>query len=88
MGWTGTRQFYALAVATLNVPLYQGGSEYASIRKAKEQLGQARLRADVPRDNVRRSVVFAYAQLQASKAVDCLKPGGGRGVGKIARGCA
>ncbi len=68
LGWTGTRQFYALAVATLNVPLYQGGSEYASIRKAKEQLGQARLRADVQRDNVRRSVVFAYAQLQAAKA--------------------
>ena len=68
MGWTGTRQFSALAAATLNVPLYQGGSEYASIRKAKEQLGQARLRADVQRDNARRSVVFAYAQLQAAKA--------------------
>jgi outer membrane protein len=68
MGWTGTRQFSALATATLNVPLYQGGSEYASIRKAKEQLSQARLGADVQRDNVRRSVVFAYAQLQASKA--------------------
>jgi outer membrane protein len=68
MGWTGTRQFSALAAATLNVPLYQGGSEYASIRKAKEQLGQARLGADVQRDNVRKSVVFAYAQLQAAKA--------------------
>ncbi len=68
LGWTGTRQFSALAAATLNVPLYQGGSEYASIRKAKEQLSQARLGADVRRDNVRRSVVFAYAQLQAAKA--------------------
>jgi outer membrane protein len=68
MGWTGTRQFSALAAATLNVPLYQGGSEYASIRKAKEQLGQARLGADVQRDNARRSVVFAYARLQAAKA--------------------
>ncbi|MGA8172347.1 MAG: TolC family outer membrane protein [Methylocystis sp.] len=68
MGWTGTRQFSALAAATLNVPLYQGGSEYASIRKAKEQLSQARLGADAQRDNVRRSVVFAYAQLQAAKA--------------------
>ena len=68
MGWTGTRQFSALAAATLNVPLYQGGSEYASVRKAKEQLGQARLGADVQRDNVRRSVVFAYAQLQSAKA--------------------
>jgi outer membrane protein len=68
LGWTGTRQFSALAAATLNVPLYQGGSEYASVRKAKEQLSQARLGADVQRDNVRRSVVFAYAQLQAAKA--------------------
>ncbi len=68
LGWTGTRQFSAQATATLNVPLYQGGSEYASIRKAKEQLSQARLGADVQRDNVRRSVVFAYSQLQAAKA--------------------
>lgn len=55
-------------MATLNVPLYQGGSENASIRKAKEQLGRARLRADARRDNARRSVVFAYARLQAAKA--------------------
>lgn len=68
MGWTGTRQFSVLAAATLNVPLYQGGSEYGAIRKAKEQLSQARLGADVQRDNVRRSVVFAFAQLQAAKA--------------------
>lgn len=33
--------------AQLNVPLYEGSSEYASIRQAKEQLGQVRLNSDL-----------------------------------------
>lgn len=57
LGVPGSRQFSAAAFAQLNVPLYQGGSEYASIRQAKEQLSQARLNSDLQRDSVRASVV-------------------------------
>jgi outer membrane protein len=68
LGFPGTRQFSAQATGNLNIPLYQGGSEYASIRQAKEQLGQARLSADLQRDNTRVSVVSSFAQLETAKA--------------------
>lgn len=68
LGVPGTRQFAAAIVGQLNVPLYQGGGEYASIRQAKEQLGQARLNADLQRDSVRASVVSSFALLETAKA--------------------
>jgi outer membrane protein len=68
LGIPGTRQFSALAAAQLNIPLYQGGAEYASVRQAKEQLGQARLNADLQRDSVRASVVSSYGLLETAKA--------------------
>ena len=68
LGIPGTRQFTAAASGQLNVPLYQGGAEYASIRQAKEQLGQARLNADLQRDSVRASVVSSYGLLETAKA--------------------
>jgi outer membrane protein len=68
LGFPGSRQFSAQATGALNIPLYQGGSEYASIRQAKEQLGQARLSADLQRDNIRVSVVSSFAQLETAKA--------------------
>jgi outer membrane protein len=68
LGIPGTRQFTAAASGQLNIPLYQGGAEYASIRQAKEQLGQARLNADLQRDSVRASVVSSYGQLETAKA--------------------
>ncbi|WP_292532251.1 TolC family outer membrane protein [Methylocystis sp.] len=68
LGLPGSKQFTASAIGQLNVPLYQGGSEYASIRQAKEQLGQARLNADVQRDSVRASVVSSYGLLETAKA--------------------
>jgi outer membrane protein len=68
LGIPGSRQFSASASGQLNVPLYQGGSEYASIRQAKEQLGQARLNADLQRDSVRASVVSSYGLLDTAKA--------------------
>ncbi len=67
-GIPGSRQFSAAAIGQLNVPLYQGGAEYASIRQAKEQLSQARLNADVQRDSVRASVVSSYGLLETAKA--------------------
>ena len=68
LGFPGSRQFSAQAIGNLNIPLYQGGSEYASVRQAKEQLGQARLSADLQRDNARVSVVSSLAQLETAKA--------------------
>ena len=68
LGSPGSRTFNAGAFGRLNVPLYQGGSEYASIRQAKEQLSQARLNADLQRDSVRASVVSSYGLLETAKA--------------------
>jgi outer membrane protein len=50
------------------VPLYQGGSEFATIRQAKETLGQQRLNLETARDQVRSNVVQAWGQLAAAKA--------------------
>lgn len=67
-GLPGSRAFLAGANGQLNVPIYQGGGEYAAIRQAKEQLAQARLNADLQRDTVRANVVSAYGVLQTAKA--------------------
>jgi outer membrane protein len=67
-GQTGAKSFTASVGGQLNVPLYQGGAEYASIRQAKEQLGQVRLQADLQRDQVRALVVTAWGQLETAKA--------------------
>ena len=58
----------AIVAGQLTVPLYQGGAEYATIRQAKETLGQQRLNLETARDQVRSNVVQAWAQLDAAKA--------------------
>jgi outer membrane protein len=58
----------ASVLGTLNVPLYQGGQEYAAVRQAKEQLGQARIAVDSQRVAVRAGISSTWGQLQASKA--------------------
>ncbi len=55
------------AVASLSVPLYEGGATYAAVRQAKEQLGQARLAADLTRETVRANVTSAWGSFEASK---------------------
>jgi outer membrane protein len=61
-------QLQASVAAQLTVPLYQGGSEYAAIRQAKETLGQRRLDLDTARDQVQATVTQAWGQLDAAKA--------------------
>src|SRR3954453_24044112 len=51
-----------------NVPLYQGGIEYANIRQAKEHLGQVRLNADLQRDTVRAEAVSTWGLLETARA--------------------
>jgi outer membrane protein len=65
----GTLQTLSGSVTgSLSVPLYQGGAEYATIRQAKETLGQRRLDLDNARDVVQSNVTQAWGQLQAAKA--------------------
>lgn len=54
--------------ADLSVPIYQGGSASASVRQAKETLGQARILVDSARREVQQNIVTDWAQLEASKA--------------------
>lgn len=74
-GASGAHAFSAQAVATLTVPLYEGGATYARVRQAKEQLTQARLQTDLVRDQVRMQTVTNWGlwensrgQLQAAQA--------------------
>lgn len=74
-GSSGAQAFSAQAVATLTVPLYEGGETYARVRQAKEQLAQARLQTDLVRDQVRMQTVTNWGlwensrgQLQAAQA--------------------
>ena len=54
----------ASLVASLNIPIYEGGAVYALVRQTKEQMGQARLLADVARERVRAQVVNAWGVWQ------------------------
>ena len=65
----GAHAFTASAVAQLNMPIYQGGEEYASIRQAKESLAQAELQADLARDQVRAAVIAAWGSNSKSAGV-------------------
>lgn len=67
-GMTGKKSFTAAVVGQINVPIYQGGSDYASIRQAKERAGQARLVVDLERNQARANVATSWAQWQAAKA--------------------
>ena len=61
-------QFAASLIGQLNVPIYQGGANYAQIRSSKETLGQKRLDLETARDQVQANVVQAWGALTAAKA--------------------
>src|SRR5271166_3065094 len=65
----GQRAFSASVVGTINIPIYQGGAEYATTRQAKESLSQQELSTDSMRNQVRAAVVAAWGQNQASVGV-------------------
>ena len=54
----------AQVIGSLNIPIYEGGAVYALVRQAKEQMGQARLQADLQREQVRSQVVAAWGVWQ------------------------
>lgn len=68
LGYPGTKQFALQVNGQLNIPLYQGGGEYSSIRQAKEQLGQVRAHASAQRSAARAAVVQAFSQFTTAKA--------------------
>jgi outer membrane protein len=67
LGLPGWRQTSAAVNMNFRVPLYEGGGAFASVRQAKEQVGQARYGVDVQRDEVRANVASSYAALTAAK---------------------
>ncbi|WP_296714360.1 TolC family outer membrane protein [Rhodoblastus sp.] len=67
-GVPGYGIYTASVVGVLNVPIYQGGSEYAQVRQSKEKLSQARLAVETQRYKVRSDVVTAWGNLQSSRA--------------------
>ena len=62
------QSFTASGTVQYTAPLYQGGSEYAAIRQAKETQGQKQLDLSVARDQARMTVAQAWAQLEAAKS--------------------
>nr|WP_321457112.1 TolC family outer membrane protein [uncultured Cohaesibacter sp.] len=56
----------ASLTGSISIPLYSGGANYSTIRKAKETLGQTRIQLDLARAQIRATIVSAWASLQAS----------------------
>jgi outer membrane protein len=58
----------AAVVASLSVPIYEGGRDSTEIRQAKEILGQVRIELDLTRATIRQDVVDAWAALEAARS--------------------
>jgi outer membrane protein len=60
--------FNATVAGQLSIPVYQGGSEYSTIRAAKETLQQKRIDLDTVRDQAQQTFVQSWGLLEAAKA--------------------
>ena len=70
----GNKIFVGSLTANLNIPIYDGGASFASIRQAKEQVSQQELNTDSQREKVRAAVVAAwYANSNAQGVVNAAK---------------
>jgi outer membrane protein len=67
-GVPGLKVFDGAVYGQVSIPLYQGGTEYAQVRQAKELYSQARIQADLQREAVRANVVTSWGLLEAAKA--------------------
>ena len=65
----GSSAFVGFVGASASIPIYEGSAPYATIRQAKENMSQARLQADVVREQVRAAVISAWGLLESSKVV-------------------
>jgi outer membrane protein len=72
-GWEtlfpGTHALIGTVTGTVNIPIYQGGAEYATIRQGKESLSQQEMTVDSERNLVRAAVVAAWGLNEASVGV-------------------
>jgi outer membrane protein len=69
---SGTPGLHVLAgeiLGQINIPIYQGGAEYASTRQAKENLSQQEIQTDSLRNQVRQAVVASWGLNQAAVGV-------------------
>ena len=69
---SGIPGFHVLSgeiIGQINIPIYQGGAEYATTRQAKETLSQQEIQTDSFRNQVRQAVVAAWGLNQASVGV-------------------
>jgi outer membrane protein len=68
-GIPGIGVFAGIVTGGVTVPLYDGGVTFASVRQAKEQFGQARLQADLQREQIRAQVVSTWGAFQNTKSL-------------------
>jgi outer membrane protein len=65
----GLHLLSAQLAGQINIPIYQGGAEYAATRQAKEALSQSELQTDSQRDQVRQAVVASWGANTAAVGV-------------------
>jgi len=63
-----SRQIGSQVVASLTVPIYQGGAEYSAVRQARQTVQQARQTVDDQRRTQVQAATQAWEQLQAARA--------------------
>ncbi len=68
-GIPGFRVLSGQIMGQINIPIYQGGAEYATTRQAKESLSQQEIQTDSMRNQVRQAVVAAWGLNQAAVGV-------------------
>jgi outer membrane protein len=68
-GTPGLHLLNGQVMGQINIPIYQGGAEYATTRQAKESLSQQEMQTDSLRNQVRQAVVAAWGQNEASFGV-------------------
>jgi outer membrane protein len=68
-GIPGFRVLSGQVMGQINIPIYQGGAEYAATRQAKESLSQQEIQTDSMRNQVRQAVVAAWGLNQAAVGV-------------------
>ncbi len=69
---SGIPGFHVLSgqiMGQINIPIYQGGAEYATTRQAKESLSQQEIQTDSLRNQVRQAVVAAWGLNEAAVGV-------------------
>lgn len=74
--YTSNGTLGASIMGNLTIPIYQGGSEYSTVRQAKEMLGKSKIDIDSARSQVQAALASAWGQLGASRAeIDAAKAG-------------